>query len=160
MVKKRAESVVKVYPPDMEWIRDEQYRIRKETGKEPSQPEIVAWLVERWRASSISDDAGKSAEKVKRGALQSIATDQVAPHYPEEFAMLAEILDSGDEDTATAVRANLREFVRLLRAVAKVEEAERRLRELERRAAGDSGAVGRSSDAPQPERRAPRKRTG
>ena len=45
--KKRAFSVIKVYPADMEWIRGQQYRLRDpETGLEPAQPQIIATLVE------------------------------------------------------------------------------------------------------------------
>lgn len=45
MVNKRAESVVKVYSEDMEWIRDEQRRLQKTLKQKVPQPEIIAALI-------------------------------------------------------------------------------------------------------------------
>lgn len=72
-------------------------------------------------------------------------SESVESHYPtghEEFALLRNILESGDAALVEAVRANLREFVRLLQAHGKLAEAEQRLAELERRVAGDPSTTG------------------
>jgi len=85
------------------WVKDEQQRVRKETGKQPTQNKVMLGLIEK-----VS--AGKSL------AFESSEIDNLnlSEEVRKYLTMCIAVLQSGDEDALNAVRSNLRLFYRVV----------------------------------------------
>jgi hypothetical protein len=93
-------ATIKVSPEVLDWLKEEQYRRWKRTGKEPTQNELIREMIE------IARRPGRLLE------FHSNATD--SPQLSEEtrkyIQMLISVLESGLNEAITAVQHNLQIF--------------------------------------------------
>jgi len=93
-------ATIKVSPEVLDWLKEEQYRRWKRTGKEPTQNELIREMIE------ISRRPGRLLEFHPNEAHNP----QLSEETRKYVQMLISVLDSGLKDAITAVQHNLQIF--------------------------------------------------
>lgn len=109
--KKKLESL-KVYPEDMEWVRDEQRRIKKREPEndEPTQAEVFIRLRAFYERADSGTGTKPSHPLVPEPPFESLSVD--ARRMVE---ILRSILESGYDTAIRAITTNLGAFDELVR---------------------------------------------